>query len=85
MAEPRRLIELAATVEAAADLPPPPWVVALSGGADSAALLWLCRRLGQPVRAVHVHHGLAASDLLAGAAQAVAEAQGVELSTEWVT
>src|SRR5690606_1115106 len=45
MAEPRRLIELARAVAVATDLPAGPQVVALSGGADSAALLWLCRHL----------------------------------------
>ena len=33
-------------------------VVAYSGGVDSHVLLHLCQRLGQPLRAVHVHHGL---------------------------
>ncbi len=72
MAEPRRLKQLAAVVEAAATVPAGPALVALSGGADSAALLWLCRRRRDPVRAVHVHHGLAASDILAAAARAIA-------------
>lgn len=84
MAEPRRLIELGGAVEAAADLPTGDLVIALSGGADSAALLWLCRRTDRPVRAVHVHHGLAASDRLAAAAGAVAEMLGVELTTRHV-
>lgn len=74
MAEPRRLIELARAVAVATDLPAGPQVVALSGGADSAALLWLCRHLEvSPLRAVHVHHGLAASDALAASARAVAD------------
>lgn len=73
MAEPRRLTELAREVETVADFPPGPHVVALSGGADSAALLWICRRLDRPLRAVHVHHGLAASDALAAAAREVAD------------
>lgn len=74
MAEARRLTELAAAIDSLADLPQGPVVVALSGGADSAALLWMCVRLGRRVRAVHVHHGLEASDLMLGAARAVAEA-----------
>jgi tRNA(Ile)-lysidine synthase len=79
MAEPRRLTELARAVAEAADLPAGPKMVALSGGADSAALLWVCRRLEvDPLRAVHVHHGLAASDALAASARSVAEHLGVE-------
>ena len=35
-----------------------PYVVALSGGADSVALLILCRQLNLTFRAVHVNHGL---------------------------
>lgn len=34
------------------------YVVAYSGGLDSHVLLYCCRRLELPVRAVHVHHGL---------------------------
>lgn len=34
------------------------WIVALSGGADSTALLHLCVEAGIPVAAAHVHHGL---------------------------
>ncbi|HEB81478.1 MAG TPA: tRNA lysidine(34) synthetase TilS [Gammaproteobacteria bacterium] len=36
------------------------YVVAFSGGVDSHVLLFACQRLGLPVRAVHVHHGLQA-------------------------
>lgn len=85
MAEPRRLNQLAAAVEEAADLPAGPLVVALSGGADSAALLWTCRRMGRTVRAVHVHHGLVASDRLEESARSVAEAVDVDLSVVAVT
>jgi tRNA(Ile)-lysidine synthase len=35
-------------------------VVAYSGGLDSHVLLHLCRAVGLPVRAVHIHHGLQA-------------------------
>ncbi|CAN5859204.1 hypothetical protein BH23ACT5_BH23ACT5_11370 [soil metagenome] len=79
MAEARRLIRLAAVVEAAADLPPGPVAVALSGGADSAALLWLCRQLDRQVRAIHVDHGLGASPLMVGAAQDVADSVDLDL------
>lgn len=34
------------------------YVVAYSGGVDSHVLLYCCKKLGLPVRAVHVHHGL---------------------------
>lgn len=84
MAEARRLTRLAAQVESRLDLPEGPLVVALSGGADSAALLWLCVRLKRQVRAVHVHHGLAASDMLAEAANSMARSLGVALETKRV-
>lgn len=80
MAEARRLSALAAEVASAADFPDGPLAVALSGGADSAALLWTCVRLGRQVRALHVHHRLAASDLMQEAAEAVASAMTVELN-----
>jgi len=36
-----------------------PLAVALSGGADSSALLWACvQRWPNQVRAIHIHHGL---------------------------
>ncbi len=79
MAEPRRLTELVAVVEEVTDLPDGPLVVALSGGADSAALLHMCCRLERKVRAVHVHHGFGTSDMMAGAASAVASHLGVDL------
>jgi tRNA(Ile)-lysidine synthase len=56
-------------------------VVALSGGADSAAAAWVSVASGRPTRAVHVHHGLAHSDMLAAAAATVAERLGIELRT----
>lgn len=82
MAETRRLKELAASIEEVADLPDGPLAVALSGGADSAALLWYCRRVDRPVRAIHVHHGLPASDRLADAAASISAALEVDLSVE---
>ncbi|HEX5672407.1 MAG TPA: tRNA lysidine(34) synthetase TilS, partial [Acidimicrobiia bacterium] len=74
----RRLNQLTESVKEAADFPPPPFVVALSGGADSAACAWIAALLG-PTRAIHVHHGLAASDLMAAAARSVAHALGIEV------
>ncbi|MEX0666909.1 MAG: tRNA lysidine(34) synthetase TilS [Acidimicrobiia bacterium] len=58
--------------------------MALSGGADSAALAWLTSRVG-PIRAVHIHHGLAASDALERAARAVAEALAIPIEVLAVT
>ena len=58
--------------------------VALSGGADSAALLAAliecCTRSSQrAVRALHIHHGLSGSDALADAAAQIARVLGVSL------
>jgi len=61
-----------------------PWVVALSGGAHSAALLKAIVQVAPrstPVRALHVHHGFANSDALALAAQQIATRLGVSLTT----
>ena len=71
MVATRRLEELSAAIAVRLDFPERPWVVALSGGADSASLAWLTARVAR-VRAVHVHHGLPASDALESAARAVA-------------
>ena len=85
MAEARRLTELAREVGRLATFPAGDMVVALSGGADSAALAWMAVRSGARVRAVHVHHGLAASDLMQRAAEDVATAVGVGLEAREVT
>jgi tRNA(Ile)-lysidine synthetase-like protein len=37
---------------------PRPFVLGVSGGVDSMALLYLCARRAAPTLAVHVHHGL---------------------------
>ena len=55
-----------------------PGVVALSGGADSAVAAWACGAAA--VRAIHVHHGLPASDDMATAATAVAESLSLPLT-----
>lgn len=74
MAQSRRLTELTGAINKRARLPEPPHVIALSGGADSAALADLViGSFDESPRCVHVHHGLADSDLLAAAAQSVAE------------
>ena len=73
-----------------ADLAPPslahfspslPFAVALSGGADSCALLLACVRLWPTqVRAVHVHHGLqAAADDFAAHCQRLCDSWSVPL------
>jgi tRNA(Ile)-lysidine synthase len=74
VAESRRLKELADAINERARFPQEPRVVALSGGADSAALAYVADRLSATKpRCVHIHHGLAGSDRLAGAAAAIAE------------
>jgi tRNA(Ile)-lysidine synthase len=55
-----------------------PGVVALSGGADSAVAAWACGAAA--VRAIHVHHGLPASNDMAAAATAVAESLSLPLT-----
>lgn len=69
MDQSRRLKELRDDIEARSRLPEPPFVVGLSGGADSAALALLSA--GES-RCLHVHHGLPWSDTLAGAAEEIA-------------
>ena len=55
-------------------------VVALSGGADSAALAYLVLHLGERATAVHVDHGLLDSPKMSAAAAAVADALDVSVS-----
>jgi len=62
-------------------VPPGPVTVALSGGADSAALAHMALESGVGVSLVHVHHGFAASDVLASAATRIAKHLGLSLST----
>lgn len=85
MATTRRLRSLQTQAEAVLSLPADPLAVALSGGADSAALLWLCVQAGRDVRAIHVHHGLPASDMLAAAAGSIAASLDVPLEVRMVT
>ena len=66
------------------DLPDGALVVALSGGADSAALAYLCLQAGQDVAAVHINHGLTHSPLMEEAAGEVASALGVDLEVRRV-
>lgn len=77
MAASGRLKELVDSVKGRAAFPPEPHVVALSGGADSAALAFVSSIAGDLQRCVHVHHGMPGSDVLASAAEAIASALGV--------
>lgn len=72
MAATRRLTELTKVALDKTQLPSGPVTVALSGGADSAALAYICLRAGVTVDALHVDHGLPASPRLAAASGAVA-------------
>ncbi len=60
-------------------------MVALSGGADSAVLALAALDAGITVRALHVHHGQAASDQLEQAARAVAGVLDMPIETLPVT
>jgi tRNA(Ile)-lysidine synthase len=81
MAQPRRLTELEELIRTASrPVLAFPAVVALSGGADSAVAAWAAQDAGEPVRAVHVHHGLPASGRMEVAAEAVADRLGIDLS-----
>ncbi|MEX1006144.1 MAG: tRNA lysidine(34) synthetase TilS [Acidimicrobiia bacterium] len=84
MAGTDRLTELAGALDHRLDLPEGPVVVAVSGGADSAALLWLAVRRGLDVTAVHVFHGLPASSLMSTAAGQIAAFCGVRLQMAFV-
>lgn len=85
MAGTRRLTQLVESSLARLHLPSGPLVVALSGGADSAALGYLCRQAKrEQVRAVHVNHGLTHSPQLEAAAIEVASALGLELEVRTV-
>ena len=60
-------------------LPPGPFVVALSGGADSAVCAWAALDTGATVRAIFVDHGFPESSGLGVAARDVAAHLGIEL------
>ena len=60
-------------------------MVAFSGGLDSRVLLHLACALQQPVRAVHVHHGLQpGANAWAGHCRQVCQALGVDLTVRHV-
>ncbi|MFP5331471.1 MAG: tRNA lysidine(34) synthetase TilS [Acidimicrobiia bacterium] len=79
MAGTDELTELADSIGERVTIPSGPVAVALSGGADSAALLWLTVRATPDVVAIHVFHGLAASALMSTAAGQIAAMCGVRL------
>lgn len=79
MAGPDRLNELARSLDERLSLGDEPVAVAVSGGADSAALLWLVRRRTDDVLAIHVFHGLDSSAWMSTAAGQVAAACGVRM------
>ena len=81
MAEPSRLTQLARLLDQKARLPDPPYVVALSGGADSAALAAVCADRGELESCLHVHHGYPASDALQHAATEVAQRLGARINS----
>lgn len=83
MVATRRLSQLVDSALPQIDLPEAPLVVALSGGADSAALAYLATESGREIDLVHVDHQLAASPIMARAAHAIGEV--FDLPVETVT
>lgn len=79
MAGPRRLTGLVSSALERLFLPEGDLVVALSGGADSAALAYLVREIGHSPRLLHVDHGLDHSPLMRRAAVNVATDLGLDL------
>lgn len=81
MAATRRLSQLV-SASLPLDLPAGPLAVALSGGADSACLAFLCCESGSPLAAaVHVDHQLPASPMMAHTAARIAEVLDIEMET----
>jgi len=81
MVATRRLTELSRVASAKLQLPSGPVTVALSGGADSAALAYLCSETGVAFDTLHVDHGLPGSPRLARAAASVADRLSVPIET----
>lgn len=79
MVETRRLNELGVGMSSRARWPAAPYRVALSGGADSAALAALALLTGNDVESFHIHHGLTDSDLMAEAAGNIASTLGIPM------
>ena len=84
MAETRRLSELVERAKSVIDLPEGPVTVALSGGADSAALAYLARVMEAAVDAIHVNHGFETSPLLEKAARVIADQVGIGITVEHI-
>lgn len=80
MARTRRLNQLLDDISSRVRFPKGPMAVALSGGADSAALAGVARMSGVEVRAIHVDHGLQFSPRLSNAATEIANR--LEISIE---
>lgn len=78
MVETRRLTQLSEEMAGTSRWPDPPFVIALSGGADSAALAALARDRAE-TRAIHVHHGWEGSDALEAAARSIAKRLSIGL------
>ncbi len=76
----RRLAQLTSNTLTRVEFPHRPIVIALSGGADSAAAAWLATRSGGVCRAIHVNHRLPHSAPMAQAARAISQRLGLELS-----
>lgn len=81
MARPRRLNE-SGLPDLITVLPEGPLVIALSGGADSAACAWAAVEAGRSVRGRHIVHGRPSSERLEVAARSIAEHLGITLEVE---
>lgn len=79
MTNTRRLDQLAEAISTRVAFPHFPLVIALSGGADSAAAGWLATGADRACRAIHVNHRLPDSSRMAGAARAVSRRLGLKL------
>lgn len=78
--DPRRLVQLYAQISKRVEFPSGPLVIALSGGADSAAAAWLLAREERVTRAVHVNHSLPHSPRMAEAARGISTMLGMDLA-----
>lgn len=85
MAGTRRLTELVDSAKTRLRFPSGPVTVALSGGADSAALAFLALHEGVAADALHIDHGLPASTMLRKAAREVAAKLDIRLEVVEVT
>lgn len=81
----RRLSQLVESALSRLELPDGPYVVALSGGADSAALARFLVELHIDARGLHINHGLAHSSTLERAASSIAGRLGLDLQIARVT